>query len=132
MGTNRRDFLKLAGLSVAGLAATSGCSTSRAQGHDHGAHGHSTPKTDGPRWAMVVDVREPCPEDCTACRDACHLAHNVPDWNGSRHEVKWIWQEPYEAVFCDQVRGVPVRKELLESVMPVLCNHCDNPPCVQV
>jgi molybdopterin-containing oxidoreductase family iron-sulfur binding subunit len=133
MSTNRRDFLKLAGLSVAGLATatTTGCSTSRAQGHQ-AEKGHREPRS-GTRWAMVVDMTEPCPEGCDACSKECHRVHNVPDWDGhERHEIKWIWNEHYEHVFANQVDDVPVDHALLEQPVPVLCNHCDNPPCVQV
>jgi len=131
MGANRREFLKLAGLSVAGLASVAGCATSRAQGHQAEKE-HSRTASSGIRWAMVVDISTPCPEGCKACSEACHVAHNVPKWEDPRHEIKWIWKEPYEHVFYNEVSGVPVDEELLTLPIPVLCNHCDNPPCVQV
>jgi len=55
----------------------------------------------------------------------------VPTMANPRHEIKWIWKEPYEHVFPEQVTPYmdPERKEL-QTV--VLCNHCDNPPCVRV
>ncbi len=128
MDAKRRDFLKLASLSFASLAAGStaaGCASSHAEGH--GAADKS-----GRRWAMLADISTPCPEGCKACSEACHIAHNVPQCDEPRHEVKWIWHEHYEHVFHDQVRDVPVPKALLELPVPVLCNHCDNAPCVRV
>ncbi|HSC71078.1 MAG TPA: 4Fe-4S dicluster domain-containing protein, partial [Candidatus Methylomirabilis sp.] len=43
-------------------------------------------------------------------------------------EVKWIWKAPFAKVF-------PAESEyaaLKDVQVPVLCNHCDNPPCVRV
>ena len=79
---------------------------------------------------MVVDLKK-CKEGCTDCIDACHKTHNVPDFGNPKDEVKWLWTEPYEKAFPEQehewvgggMKGGPVT---------VLCNQCDNPPCVRV
>lgn len=131
MSANRRNFLKFAGLSLAGMAVGTGCATSQAKPEGHGDDQGNSDKS-GPRWAMLVDLTTPCPEGCQACRTACHLVHNVPDWDEPRHEVKWIWNEHYQNVFTDDVRDMPATKKTLEMPVPVTCNHCANPPCVRV
>ncbi len=84
------------------------------------------------RWAMVIDTHK-ClkKEGCTACIEACNRIHNVPHFDDRAHEVKWIWKEPFEDVFPYQTTGGDQGGLIGEPVM-VLCNHCDNPPCVRV
>ncbi len=127
MGEDRRTFLKLAGL--AALCAAGKGPLSRAVGAAETATAEA-PK--GVRRAMVVDLLK-CLEkdDCTACTAACRKAHNVPSIPNPKHEVKWIWQEPFRDAF--QEEEAPYAAEAL-TARPALvfCNHCDNPPCARV
>jgi Fe-S-cluster-containing dehydrogenase component len=119
----RRDFLKLTGISLLGLGAGTRAAGSGESRLDPGT---------GTRWAMVIDTRK-CGKKagCTACMEACHAVHNVPEISEPRHEVKWIWKEEYPAAFPNQAH--PYTEESLRHLpVPVLCNHCDRPPCVRV
>jgi molybdopterin-containing oxidoreductase family iron-sulfur binding subunit len=123
----RRGFLKIAGLGVAGACVPVAAALARAAGMERAPGAFA-----GKRWALVVDSRKCAQKDgCDACIQACHKAHNVPALNDPRHEVKWIWKEPYERVFPDQVHAL-TSAELRTRKLMVLCNHCDNPPCVRV
>jgi Fe-S-cluster-containing dehydrogenase component len=84
----------------------------------------------GKRWAMGINTKK-CPTGCKECIDACHREHNVPEFGNPKDEVKWIWNEPCKDVFPGQENSY-VDEKLKEKPVLVLCNHCDNPPCVKV
>ena len=50
------------------------------------------------RWGMAIDF-DKCQKGCNDCIAACNSAHNIPQIPDPAHEVKWIWEEPYEDVF---------------------------------
>jgi len=124
----RRRFLKLAGLGVVGACGAPLPSALARAAVSYPASGALR----AGRWAMVIDTRK-CLEKqgCRACTEACHLAHNVPAIPDPRHEVKWIWKESFERVFPEQVNPYTAA-EVRDGRTVVLCNHCDNPPCVRV
>ncbi len=129
---DKRDFLKLSGL--AALGVTGARAAWAFQDVKNNVSKHENALT-GKRWAMVIDPRK-CPEGCTACMEACHSTHNVPDIVGRpegdpRHEIKWIWSEEFEHAFPSQEHDY-VAEEVRRLPATVLCNHCDNPPCVRV
>jgi len=130
MAVDRRNFIKITGLAALGGAAGKEAMDALAQSEakfspmDNALHGK--------RWAMVVDLKK-CQKDngCKDCIHACHSVHNVPDFGNPKDEIKWIWREPYEKAFPDQENEF-VPDELLRAAAPLLCNHCNNPPCVRV
>lgn len=67
------------------------------------------------RWAMLVDVRRCI--GCQACTISCIMENAVPE-NSFRTIVSTY------AVKTGDTTGT--------YVLPRLCNHCDNPPCVPV
>jgi molybdopterin-containing oxidoreductase family iron-sulfur binding subunit len=79
---------------------------------------------------MVVDGKK-CPLSCVDCIAACHRTHNVPDFGNPKDEIKWIWKEPFADAFPGQEHRY-MEAGLKERPLMVLCNHCDNPPCVRV
>ena len=83
------------------------------------------------RWGMVVDMRR-CPPGCAGdCIKACHTVHNVPFIPAPEHHVMWLFREPYENAFPEQSRGL-AGERIGKGTYLLLCNHCDDPPCVRV
>jgi len=127
MKITRKDFLRLSGLSL--LAA--GCKQA-ARSVTQPATGARVASAQPVRWGMVIDLRKCREKDgCNACIHACNTAHNVPQIANRAHEVKWIWNEPYATAFPSAQTGY-APQSYAEMMVPLLCNHCADPPCTRV
>lgn len=130
MGIDRRKFLKIAGLTtIMGLGGKTAFEL-LAPGQVE-ASLKEIPLTKAKRWGMAIDMEKMSEELIDSCSEACHQVHNVPDWGDPRVEIKWIWKEIYEHAFPGQGHNYQA-EELTEKNVPLLCNHCDNPPCCRV
>ena len=79
---------------------------------------------------MAIDLQKCRQKDgCDRCIKACHFTHNVPRFADRAHEVKWIWKEPFKNVFPAAQTGY-TREFFGELPVLLLCNHCDDPPCL--
>lgn len=109
----RRRFLKL-GFSVTGLfmggSVLSLTSARKAQGAEVQDFPYS------PHYSMVI--RENRCIDCERCKEACVKTNHVPSY-GFRTTI----------LEREEIIG-PGETETI--FMPVLCNHCNRPPCVRV
>ena len=138
MDTKRRQFLKMAGAAaLAGISApavvtlTSGSSpVSSAQAAASSAV-EAGPK--GIRLGMLIDMRKlyDRPDLMDKAINTCHKVHNVPDIDSPKDEIKWIWKMPYENVFPEN-STLHAAKTTRESDFLLLCNQCNEPPCVRV
>lgn len=131
MGINRRQFLKITGISMLGVGASAANLVWRNKTDAmQAAPGQEELKAK--RWAMVVDVRKlKTEEDYKNIIDACHNMHNVPDFGNPKDEVKWIWKETYEHSFPGQENEY-LPEEIKHKPFLLMCNHCENPACVRV
>ncbi|MDD5153967.1 MAG: 4Fe-4S dicluster domain-containing protein [Desulfovibrionales bacterium] len=131
MGINRREFLKIVGISaVAGLGGATAVDLLRRAPVEASQASPNPKALTAKRWAMVIDTRKLTEADCQRMIEACHRIHNVPDI-GTKQEVKWIWTEEYEHAFPDDMNEF-VSDEVKHRPFLLLCNHCDQPACVRV
>lgn len=125
MSINRRKFLTLA--SAAAALGIVGKPT-----YDIMANS-SAPKPGQKRWAIVINIQKLMsnPDIMDKCINACNHVHNVPKADGSKQEVKWIWKEEFHYAFLEQ-DNMQIPENLAKHPVLLMCNHCDNPPCVSV
>ena len=72
------------------------------------------------RWGMLIDT-DKCATDCDACVTGCRNEHNLEDLGRPQTDAQWI----RKLDLTDNQTGHV-------SSLPMLCQHCENPPCVDV
>lgn len=94
-----------------------------------GAKTPSEPISPEVRWGMLIDTSK-CADGCTACVSACEEENGLdlqtkPE---GASEAKWEMQR---AVW---IRKAKLRDNLTgrETNLPLMCQHCEHPPCVDV
>ena len=115
----RRKFLGSSAV-VAGAALAPGVMLSRISD----ARPADQPVNSEVRWGMLVDTTR-CADGCTACVEACDRENGL-DRGDERHsrpsqQAQWI-------------RSVELRNKATghRTTLPLMCQHCENPPCVDV
>ena len=113
----RRRFLKL-GLVVTGVFASGSVLSLTSAKNVYGAleSGYLKRYPYKPHYSMVM--RQDRCIDCERCKEACKKTNHVPDYG-------------YRTTILERELVIgPEEKQ--REFMPVLCNHCNRPPCVRV
>lgn len=110
----RRRFLGQLGLLGAGVAASSATLLSLMPADTSAAASADQ------RWGMLIDSNK-CASGCDACVTACNSEHGLQDTGNPETDAQWI-------------RKVDLKDDLTggESSLPVMCQHCESAPCVDV
>ena len=72
------------------------------------------------RWGMLIDTNK-CAKGCTSCVDACNKEHRLTKHGRPQTDVQYI----RKVTLRDKATGH-------EHSLPLMCLHCENPPCVDV
>ena len=72
------------------------------------------------KWAMSIDV-DKCADGCTACVDACVEENGLYGFDRPETDSQWIRKLTIKDIKTDKVK-----------VVPMLCQHCENPPCLSL
>jgi molybdopterin-containing oxidoreductase family iron-sulfur binding subunit len=146
MEKSRRSFLRVAGIAAIGLGVSPAMNfaSSDSNGAAVAVKGKNEQALIAKRWGMVIDTSKLNKEINEKMIEACHKAHNVPDFNhevdkgkypktrpvNHKQEIKWIWEEHFPYAFPDKEDEFLAEK-FHDLPFLVTCNHCKNAPCVQ-
>lgn len=112
---SRRGFLGTAAAGIAGVMLAPGIQLieiAQAAAPSAGA----SPKV---RWGMLIDTTK-CASGCTDCVDACFTENGI-DATKSPTSSQWIRKVELKEL-----------KTGRSASLPVMCQHCAEPPCVDV
>ena len=115
--THRRQFIgtsaALAGLTLAPGVMVYGLAHSKPD---------DQPVTNKVRWGLLIDTSK-CADGCTDCVTACFTANGIqlPSVPPKETDPQWI----------RKVELKDMRTGRTQS-LPVMCQHCEEPPCVDV
>ncbi|MBI5718097.1 MAG: 4Fe-4S dicluster domain-containing protein [Burkholderiales bacterium] len=115
---SRRGFLGVAAAGIAGVMLAPGVQLieiAQASTKDAATTGAS-PKV---RWGMLIDTTK-CASGCTDCVTACSTENGL-DPRPTRTSAQWIRKIEIKEV-----------KTGRQASVPVMCQHCAEPPCVDV
>ena len=72
------------------------------------------------RWGMLIDTNK-CEDGCTDCVDACNTEHGLTGHGRPETDAQYIRKVT--------LREISTGHELS---LPMMCQHCEQPPCVDV
>ena len=73
------------------------------------------------RWGMLIDTTQLSDEDVDACVTACQKEHGWKNTGNPQTDAQWIRKVTLEKADTGFKRSVPM-----------MCQHCEEPPCVDV
>ncbi|HHB81839.1 MAG TPA: 4Fe-4S dicluster domain-containing protein [Devosia sp.] len=76
--------------------------------------------TSANRWGLLIDVNK-CRSDCNSCVSACSAENGWKDTGNPETDPQWIRKVDLKDLATGR-----------EVSLPVMCQHCETPPCVDV
>jgi len=111
---NRRDFLR-SGAAVATATLAPGVTLIAFGGSQARANSDANK-----RWGLLIDANK-CSADCSACVTACSNENGWKDTGHPETDAQWIRKVTLKNTETGR-----------EVTAPVMCQHCETPPCVDV
>ena len=120
----RRTFLKQGAAAVAATVAPGVILHAVAE-----AEPRSEKVSDKVRWGMLIDTTK-CADGCDACVQACDTENGLDAYTMPEGTTEEMWDRQRPKWICT----VKVRDNLTDRVtaLPMMCQHCEHPPCVDV
>jgi tetrathionate reductase subunit B len=111
----RRRFVGGAAAAVGAAAALPGLilHTAEAKHADDSASSKN-------RWGLLIDTTK-CADGCSDCVTACNTEHGLREIHGKATDAQWI-----------RVVNLKNKATGHELNLPMMCQHCEHPPCVDV
>ncbi len=72
------------------------------------------------RWGMLIDTTR-CQTGCTECVSACNKENHLGEVKKPRTDAQWIRKIDLKELKTGRALS-----------LPMMCQHCANPPCVDV
>jgi molybdopterin-containing oxidoreductase family iron-sulfur binding subunit len=110
--TQRRHFLKTS-LGAAAVAIAPGMLLFDT------AHGKEESSSSKVRWGMLIDTTQ-CKADCNDCVSACNKENGLSGGTAAT-DSQWIRKIDLKEIGSGR-----------EISLPMMCQHCEHPPCVDV
>ena len=116
MSLRRREFLSMAALAATAAAPVTGLLVVELAR----ARPLGEPASSRERWGLLIDV-DKCGAGCEACVQACFVENGILGHGRPATDAQWI-------------RKVTIRDQhtAVTKSLPVMCQHCEFPPCVDV
>lgn len=113
---SRRVFMQQGVAVVAGVSLVSGITIVEMAD----AKAPSEAVTNQVRWGLLIDTTK-CSSGCNACVTACNTENGLTALGRPETDAQWI-------------RKLHLRNKQTgsEHDLPMLCQHCEHPPCVDV
>ena len=117
--SDRRGFLRAAGAFVA-TALAPGVTLYAFGGPPASARSPGSPASPATRWGLLIDAGK-CADGCDHCVTACREENGWGDSGKRETDAQWI----RKVTLQDPKSG-------WSGDLPVMCQHCAEPPCVDV
>ncbi len=116
MSVSRREFIGIGAVGAAGVALAPGLNLIELAT----ARSDSEAVTSLQRWGLLIDATK-CADGCSACVDACHTENGVSSHGRPETDAQWIRAAKVRDLDTGYVQ-----------TLPIMCQHCEHPPCVDV
>lgn len=115
-GFSRRGFLAISAATLGGVMLAPGIRLIEIAG----ARAPEQAVSKKVRWGLLIDTNK-CAPGCDDCVKACATENGLKDTGHPRTDPQWIRKVELKDMRTGRTSSVPV-----------MCQHCEHPPCVDV